>query len=159
MQNRSDPSFFLTSTTALHHGDWEGRMVPPSNISYIVLAHLIQQGRGDALKPLLEWLILHELDDVLHGIRASYFFRLQREDMVEFQQQCHRLLSQIRQPFFEVIQPCTVSLSLFAGSERILRRFSVCAEESCKSTITTTEPCSPVFKEAQPRPSRAIHSV
>ena len=48
---------------------------------------------------------------------------------------------------------CTVSLSLFAGLERILRRFSIFAEEPCKSTITTTEPCSPVFKEAQPRPS------
>ena len=54
-----------------------------------------------------------------------------------------------------------VSLSLFAGPERILRRFSVFAEEPCKSTITTTEPCSPVFKEAQPRSQsrRAKHSV
>ena len=58
-----------------------------------------------------------------------------------------------------------VSLSLFAGPERILRRFSVFAEEPCKSTITTSEPCRPVFKEAQPRPSqkkkqsRAEHSV
>ena len=57
-----------------------------------------------------------------------------------------------------------VSLSLFAGPEQILRRFSVFAEEPCKSTITTTEPCSPVFKETQPRPSnsqsrRAKHSV
>ena len=29
----------------------------------------------------------------------------------------------------------------------------VFAEEPCKSTNTTSEPCSPVFKEAQPRPS------
>ena len=43
--------------------------------------------------------------------------------------------------------------SLFAGSERILRRFSVFAEEPHKSIITAIEPCSPVFKEAQPRPS------
>ena len=49
--------------------------------------------------------------------------------------------------------PCTVSLSLFAGPEQILRRFSIFAEEPCKSTITVTEPCNPVFKEAQPRPS------
>ena len=49
---------------------------------------------------------------------------------------------------------CTVSLSLFAGPEQILRRFSVFAEEPRKSIITTTEPCSPVFKEAQPRPSK-----
>ena len=43
--------------------------------------------------------------------------------------------------------------SLFADPERVLRRFYVFAEEPCKSTITTSEPCSPVFKEAQPRPS------
>ena len=50
-------------------------------------------------------------------------------------------------------EECTVSLSLFAGPERILRRFSVFAEEPRKSIITTTDPCNPVFKEAQPRPS------
>ena len=44
--------------------------------------------------------------------------------------------------------------SLFAGPERILRRFSVFAEEPRKSIITAIEPCSPVFKEAQPRPSK-----
>ena len=48
---------------------------------------------------------------------------------------------------------CTVSLSLFADPERILRRFYVFAEEPRKSIITAIEPCSPVFKEAQPRPS------
>ena len=52
---------------------------------------------------------------------------------------------------------CTVSLSVFAGPERILRRFYVFAEEPRKSTITTSEPCSPVFKEAQPRPSEAVN--
>ena len=46
-----------------------------------------------------------------------------------------------------------VSLNLFADPEQILRRLYVFAEEPCKSTITTSEPCSPVFKEAQPRPS------
>ena len=50
-------------------------------------------------------------------------------------------------------EECTVSLSVFADPEQILRRFYVFAEEPCKSTITTSEPCSPVFKEAQPRPS------
>ena len=43
-------------------------------------------------------------------------------------------------------------LSLFVDPERILRRLYVFAEEPCKSTITISEPCSPVFKEAQPRP-------
>ena len=54
---------------------------------------------------------------------------------------------------------CTVSLSLFADLERILRRFYIFAEEPCKSTITTSEPCSPVFKEAQPRPSNHKQSI
>ena len=47
----------------------------------------------------------------------------------------------------------TVCLSVFAGSEQILRRFSIFAEEPHKSIVTAIEPCSPVFKEAQPRPS------
>ena len=29
------PIFFLTSTTALHQGNWEGRIAPPSSISWI----------------------------------------------------------------------------------------------------------------------------
>ena len=33
MQNLKVPSFFHTSTTALHQGDCEGHMAPPSNIS------------------------------------------------------------------------------------------------------------------------------
>ena len=52
-----------------------------------------------------------------------------------------------------LLQTCTVPLSLFADPERILRRLYVFAEEPCKSTTTTSEPCSPVFKEVQPRPS------
>ena len=51
---------------------------------------------------------------------------------------------------------CTVPFSLFADPERILRRLYVFAEEPCKSTTTTSEPCSPVFKEAQPRPSDSL---
>ena len=50
-------------------------------------------------------------------------------------------------------------LSLFVDPERILRRLYVFAEEPCKSTITTSEPCSPVFKEAQPRPSKQSISL
>ena len=57
------------------------------------------------------------------------------------------------------IEHCTVSLSVFAGPKRILRRFYVFAEEPRKSTITTSEPCSPVFKEAQPRPSEQSISL
>ena len=34
MQKRSEPSFFLTRTTALHHGLLLGRMAPASNINF-----------------------------------------------------------------------------------------------------------------------------
>ena len=44
-------------------------------------------------------------------------------------------------------------------SGAVLRRFYIFAEEPCKSTITTNEPCSPVFKEAQPRPSKQSISI
>ena len=40
--------------------------------------------------------------------------------------------------------------SLFAGPERILKRFSIFAEEPRKSIAIAIEPCSPVFKEVQP---------
>ena len=44
---------------------------------------------------------------------------------------------------------CMVSLSLLVGcSKRVLQRFCIFAEEPCKSTTTTTEPCRTVFKEA-----------
>ena len=33
MQKCSNPSFFLTNTTVLHHGDWLGHIAPVSNIS------------------------------------------------------------------------------------------------------------------------------
>ena len=82
-----------------HHGiaPWRLEGSDGATVQHLLnmLVHLIHQGRDDVLKPLLKWLVLHELDDVLCGIHASYFIRLQREDMVEFQQQCHRLPSQI----------------------------------------------------------------
>ena len=33
MQNWRPPSFLRTKTTALHQGDWDGHITPPSNIS------------------------------------------------------------------------------------------------------------------------------
>ena len=35
MQNLKVPSFFHTITTALHQGDWEGHIAPPSSISWM----------------------------------------------------------------------------------------------------------------------------
>ena len=108
-----------------HHGiaPWQLGGSDGATVQHLLymLVHLIHQGRGDAPKPLLEWLILHELDDMLRGIRASYFIRLQREDMVEFQQQRHCLLSQIRWPFFEAIQPIVL---LQGGEEEVLSLLS-----------------------------------
>ena len=51
---------------------------------------------------------------------------------------------------------CSTVHGLFESicrSGQILRRFYIFAEEPCKSTIATSEPCSQIFKEAQPRPS------
>ena len=48
---------------------------------------------------------------------------------------------------------CTVPFSLFADPERILRRLYVFVEEPCKSTNTTSEPCSPVFRRLSQDPS------
>ena len=68
---------------------------------------------------------------------------------------CRNCLQVVVAIFFVVFgfYLCTVPLSLFADPERILRRLYVFAEEPCKSNTATSEPCSPVFKEAQPRPS------
>ena len=74
-----------------------------------VLAHLIHQGRSDMVKPFLEWLILHKLDDVFSGICAPDLIRLQGEDVVEFQQQGYCLLGQLGRPFFKAIQPTVLS--------------------------------------------------
>ena len=35
MQNQRVPSFFLTNTTALHHGELEGQIAPPLSISWM----------------------------------------------------------------------------------------------------------------------------
>ena len=49
-----------------------------------------------------------------------------------------------------------VSLSLFAGLKRILRRFSIFAEEPHKSIITAIEPCNPVLRRfSQDPPSES----
>ena len=45
-QKPSDPSFFLTNTTALHHGDWLGHITSMSNIS-LNEAHTSSRSMGD----------------------------------------------------------------------------------------------------------------
>ena len=81
-----------------------------------MLAYLIHQWWDDTLEPFLEWLVLHELDDMLHGIHASDFIGFQGEDMMELQQQGYGLLSQLGWPFFKVIQPAI----LLKGGEKVL---------------------------------------
>ena len=80
---------------------------------------------------------------------APFFLMFGREAAIK-----HTLLQSESPKYLETARSLS---SLFAEPERILRRFYVFAEEPCKSTITTSEPCSPVFKEAQPRPSRAVN--
>ena len=75
--------------------------------------------------------------------------RNQNARMEAYRQQRERCVAR----HFQVCLACTVPLSLFADPERILRRLYVFAEEPCKSSTTTSEPCSSVFKEVQPRPS------
>ena len=48
MQNRRVPSFFLTRTIALHQGDFEGRIAPPSNMS--CRFSLTSSNRGGAIR-------------------------------------------------------------------------------------------------------------
>ena len=67
-------------------------------------------------EPFLEWLILHELNDMLRGIRASDFIWLQGEDMMELQQQSYSLSSQLGWPIFKSVQPAV----LLKGSEEVL---------------------------------------
>ena len=78
-----------------------------------MLVYLINQWWGDTPEPFLEWLVLHELDDMLHGIHASDFIGFQGEDMMELQQQGYSLSRQLRWPFFKTIQ----STILLEGSE------------------------------------------
>ena len=108
------------------------------------------------------------LDDILifspnmeqHLVHVRVLFeRLRAADLKLTKRKCSFLKAHVQYLGHYILGQCTVSLSLFADPERILRRFYVFAEEPCKSTITTNEPCSPVFKEAQPRPSEQSISL
>ena len=95
-----------------HHGiaPWQLGGLDGAAVQHFLnmLAYLIHQWRGDTPEPLLEWLILHELDDMLRGICASDFIWLQGVDMMELQQQSHSLSSQLRRPFFKMVQPAAL---------------------------------------------------
>ena len=82
-----------------------------------MVLYLIHQWWGNMPEPFLEWLILHELNDMLHGIRASDFIWLQGEDMMELQQQSYSLSSQLGWPFFKLVQPTVL---LKGGKEEVL---------------------------------------
>ena len=105
----------------------------------------------EAVKEMLEIEVGEDKGDPFEGMNkaqvAEIYHKIKPEDQ--------RLFRQFKR-FHKIHYKTALSLSsVFAGPERILRRFYVFAEEPCKSTITTSEPCSPVFKEAQPRPSSA----
>ena len=61
--------------------------------------------------------------------------------------------------FFGVITDVSTEILHSLFKSICLRRFSIFAEEPSKSIITATEPCNPVFKEAQPRPSNNTQSI
>ena len=63
MQKCSNPSFFLTSTTMLHHGDWLGRITPTSSISQSEVCTSSKSGGGMHLN--------HSLNDSLLVIQIS----------------------------------------------------------------------------------------
>ena len=50
MQNRRDPSFFCTNTTALHQGDWLGQIAPASSMSLSDAWTSSSKDRGMCLK-------------------------------------------------------------------------------------------------------------
>ena len=52
-----------------------------------MLAYLVHQGWDNTAEPFLEWLVLHQLDDVLSGVGTPNLIWLLGEDMVELQQQ------------------------------------------------------------------------
>ena len=82
-----------------------------------MLAYLIHKVRGDLVESFLKWLVLHQLDDMFCGASAPNFIRLQREEVMEFLQQGHCLLSELRQPFFQAIQPAVLTKD---GEEEVL---------------------------------------
>ena len=57
-QKCSIPAFFLTSTTASHHGNWLGCMVPASNISWSKACTSSSSSRGIHLNHSLNGLLL-----------------------------------------------------------------------------------------------------
>ena len=72
---------------------------------------------GDTVEPFFEWLVLHQFDDMFCGVSAPNFVWLQRENMVEFQQQGYHLLGQLRRPFLKAIQP---TIPLKGSEEEVL---------------------------------------
>ena len=101
-----------------HHSiaPWQLEGLDGATVQHLLnmLAYLVHQWWGDTPEPFLEWLVLHELDDMLGGIHASDFIGFQGEDMMELQQQGYGLPSQLGQSFFKVIQPTI----LLKGSEK-----------------------------------------
>ena len=80
MRKCSDPSFFLTNTTALHHGDWLGQITPASSISW---SDLLQNQWGYASELLLKWLTISNADLMLNCTGATKLISFQHENVME----------------------------------------------------------------------------
>ena len=86
MQKHRLPSFFQTSTTALHHGDWLGHITPASSMS-LSEACTSQKWWRNVPKPLFEGLTIVDLDFVLNCTHATKFISIQCKDVMEGQDQ------------------------------------------------------------------------
>ena len=108
-----------------HHGiaPWQLGGSDGAAVQHLLnmLAYLVHQWWGNTTEPFLEWFVLHELNDMLCGVRASNFIGFQGEDMMELQQQGYSLSSQLRWPFFKTIQPTVL---LEGGEEEVLSLLS-----------------------------------
>ena len=80
IQNRRVPSFFLTSMTALHHGELEGQIAPLSSISWMCSLTSSIKGGAICQNCSLNGSLLVSLMKVFSGIGAPHFILVQGKD-------------------------------------------------------------------------------
>ena len=82
MQNQMDPSFFCTSTTALHQGDWLDQLAPASSTSLSDAQTSSSKGGGMHLKCSLERFIIIQVDFMFNGTGTFKLIRLECKDVM-----------------------------------------------------------------------------
>ena len=106
MQNLRVPSFFLTSTMALHHGDWEGHTAPPSSISWMCWCTSPTSCSAILLNLSLNGSSCSRSNSITMfcGVHAAHLILFQTEDAVEFHQEPLGLEGSIFLPTFQFSQ-------------------------------------------------------